>query len=287
MGAARVKEYPIGLLVTMDLNSLIDTPVDYENLTEDQMEGLEYALTRLRDKIRNVIELRFKDGMTYAAIGEQLGVSTARVSDMLQEGIYWLTNDADNVRYVSRGYSVHKRFLEKEKELTHRKRWTKFLQEHPAGTATRLSEIKFPRYTCVKFDKTSIETLEQLVALVQNEDWYEQIPTSNPAWAQRVIVVLLSIGAIDEDCIGCKIKKNNSKSEPIRVRRHIYKCENCHLYFTSYRKIRECRNCGYSLWGVWIYRDMEEYYRRREEEMRQEEHNMVVAEERHSTPAAR
>lgn len=286
MGTARVKEYPTGLLEVMDLNGLIDTPIDYGNLTEDQMEGLEYALTQLRDKIRNVIERRFKDRMTFAAIGNQLGVSTARVSDMLQEGIYHLTHDVDNVRYISKGYSVHKQFLENEKKLTHRKRWTKFLQEHPEGVSTRLSEIKFPRYTCVKLDKAGIETLEQLIALVQNEDWYEQIPTSNPAWAQRVIVVLLSIGAIDEDCIGCKIKGNSAKSAPIQVRSHIYKCWKCNDYFQSYRKIRECRNCGYSLRSVWVYEDMEEYYRRREEEMLQEENNMVVAEERHSTPAA-
>ncbi|MCC8173960.1 MAG: nucleotidyltransferase family protein [Odoribacter sp.] len=118
---------------------------------------------------------------------------------------------------------------------------------------------------------------QQLIALVQNEDWYGQIPTSNPAWAQRVIVVLLSIGAIDEDCIGCKVKKNNSKSEPIQVRGHIYKCENCHIFFKSFRRIDRCRNCGYYLRGAWIYEGMVEYYRRCEKEMLREDKCEVVA----------
>ena len=41
----RYKEYPANLLEAMKVNEIMGSDLDYENLSEDQMQGLTYALS--------------------------------------------------------------------------------------------------------------------------------------------------------------------------------------------------------------------------------------------------
>ena len=55
---------------------------DIETPTEDQILGLEFILGQLKESHREVVELHYKNCLTYRKISEQIGKSSARCSQI-------------------------------------------------------------------------------------------------------------------------------------------------------------------------------------------------------------
>lgn len=86
---------------------------DIEAPTEDQILGLEFILGQLKEYHREVIELHYKNGLTYRKISEQIGKSSARCSQIGITVIRRLQK-IDWMVWVEDGYQGH---LNKQKKL--------------------------------------------------------------------------------------------------------------------------------------------------------------------------
>lgn len=86
---------------------------DIEAPTEDQILGLEFILGQLKEYHREVIELHYKNGLTYRKISEQIGKSSARCSQIGITAIRRLQK-IDWMVWVEDGYQGH---LNKQKKL--------------------------------------------------------------------------------------------------------------------------------------------------------------------------
>jgi len=67
--------YPLNMLL-----SLLDaTTLEVPELTDDVLAGIEYALSRLTDREREVLRQRYEERKTYSAIGVDFNVTASTV----------------------------------------------------------------------------------------------------------------------------------------------------------------------------------------------------------------
>ena len=67
--------YPLNMLLTL----LDATTLEVPELTDDVLAGLEYALSMLTDREREVLHQRYEERKTYSAIGTSLHVTASTV----------------------------------------------------------------------------------------------------------------------------------------------------------------------------------------------------------------
>jgi len=67
--------YPLNMLLTL----LDATTLEVPELTDDVLAGLEYALSMLTDREREVLYQRYKERKTYSAIGAAFHVTASTV----------------------------------------------------------------------------------------------------------------------------------------------------------------------------------------------------------------
>lgn len=66
---------------------IMDNGFDMDNLPEDIEGTILYLASCISPRLPEIIELRYKRGLTINAIGEQLGISKTRVDQLLKKGI--------------------------------------------------------------------------------------------------------------------------------------------------------------------------------------------------------
>lgn len=79
--------YPMNLMLT--INEVISRmkPLETEDIEQDNIDGLLYAVTLLQERTQEVIRLRYAEKQTYKKIGEKLGISA--------EGAHYLVSQAE------------------------------------------------------------------------------------------------------------------------------------------------------------------------------------------------
>ena len=77
-----LKKEQRGKNISYPQNLLKALKYDIEVPTEDQILGLEFILGQLKESHREVVELHYKNGLTYRKISEQIGKSSARCSQI-------------------------------------------------------------------------------------------------------------------------------------------------------------------------------------------------------------
>ena len=77
--AAFKEPYPRNLFLTLEEDKWFDMHLDTENITEDMIEGLEYAISTLQPRDQRILKMRYKDKMTLSAIGREYDLSVERI----------------------------------------------------------------------------------------------------------------------------------------------------------------------------------------------------------------
>ena len=117
------EEYPLNLLKAMEaaktlFEFVVDTP------TEDQIKGLEYALSKLTERERQILHLRYQEHKTLKAIGEIIGVTSERIRSQESRAIFRLASPP-LLGYTKYGKDAYEQLIavkkaEKEKEYKER-----------------------------------------------------------------------------------------------------------------------------------------------------------------------
>ena len=95
------EEYPLNLMKAMEaakthFEFIADTP------TKDQIEGLEYALTQLTERERQILFLRYQERKTLREIGEIIGVTLERIRSQESRAIFRLAKPPRHTRITRR-----------------------------------------------------------------------------------------------------------------------------------------------------------------------------------------
>ena len=100
------EEYPYNLIATIIDESVweLDLPTE---MTEDHLAGLAFAISQLDGREQTIIRMRFEERQTYAQIGEHLGISLNRVSQVARKALRKLYHPR-NLKYYKYGLEGHK-----------------------------------------------------------------------------------------------------------------------------------------------------------------------------------
>lgn len=100
--------YPRNLLLTINEGTRHTVGIPIESITQDNINGLLFALTTLPDREQEMIRLRFVERWTYAAIGQVFGISLERTRQILVRAIRKL-RDPNHLPYIKHGLQGYER----------------------------------------------------------------------------------------------------------------------------------------------------------------------------------
>ena len=87
-------------------NLLKDINTDIKNPSDDQVLGLEFAIGQLKESEQEVIRLRYEQGLTYKAVSEQTGKSSARCGQLVKRALLRLQS-SNRIAWIVEGYQGH------------------------------------------------------------------------------------------------------------------------------------------------------------------------------------
>lgn len=116
-------EYPINLLKTIAAEQ---TRFEFnaDELTDDKLDGLNYIISSLTEREKQILQLRYQERKTLREIGEIIGVTLERIRSQEHRAIYRLSSPP-RLGYIKYGKATYERMIaeqkaEKEKEYNER-----------------------------------------------------------------------------------------------------------------------------------------------------------------------
>ena len=107
----RKKLYPVNLLTELSVNEKTEMNIDYENLTEDQLAGLNYILSCLTERNRTLIWEYYENYKSKRQIGEQYHLTEGRIRQCLAHALRTLSGNHQMFFYITNGYQVNMEYL--------------------------------------------------------------------------------------------------------------------------------------------------------------------------------
>lgn len=68
--------FPENILEEIRINKVSEKKIEYSELTVDQVKGLQYAVSQMKDRDSMILLCRYEDKMTYKEIGERFSISS-------------------------------------------------------------------------------------------------------------------------------------------------------------------------------------------------------------------
>lgn len=172
--------------------------LDSKNPTADQIYGLEFVLAQLKDMQQEVIHLRYEQGLTYKAIGEQIGRSGGRCSQICKQGLRRLGNTWRRL-WIIEGYEGRIANLE---ELAS-KCSKEFLAAGKAEQAALLLQTPetLPGITskqAKQLIKAGVVNIAALRELLNTDFWTWTISGIGEQSGKRIVNAMLNAGLMDE-----------------------------------------------------------------------------------------
>ena len=112
--------YPENLLSALRLNEETQRQIRYDELTDDQRKGLEYALSALTEREQVVLRRRFCDGLSCKTIALRYNLSENRAKCIVQDALRWLRKNAVWLYYITDGYEARTADLQKQLQTEER-----------------------------------------------------------------------------------------------------------------------------------------------------------------------
>ena len=146
--------------------NLIDESVWELNLptemTEDHLAGLAFAISQLDEREQTIIRMRFEERQTYAQIGEHLGISLNRVSQVARKALRKLYHPR-NLKYYKYGLEGYKVRQAEFEEAERKRAYTDKVM------ATTIYDLDFSVRTFNNLIRANCGNVGDLVALSEED----------------------------------------------------------------------------------------------------------------------
>lgn len=77
--------YPMNLMLLVNDGVFMFEPLKNEDIEQDNIDGLLYAVTLLPERTQKMIRLRYEERQTYTKIGKAMGITAERVRYLLRD----------------------------------------------------------------------------------------------------------------------------------------------------------------------------------------------------------
>ncbi len=159
--AASKEPYPLNLFLTLAADKWFNVQIPVDNITEDMVAGLEYALSALPPRDQKVIEMRYAQKMTYTAIAKEFDVTGERIRTLEHRSIARLHHPplVGYIKYGKRAYEERCDKIAQEKE----RRYSEDKYQR------RISELKISVRPINRLIAKGYETVKDIVELTEDE----------------------------------------------------------------------------------------------------------------------
>ena len=116
--AALKEPYPLNFLLTVQLDGIFHIePLANEDIKQDNIDGLLYAMSLLPERTQKMIRLRFEERQSFGKIAETMGLSLERVRYLISDAEVKLRrpNLYGYIKYGKLGRELRRAQLEEEK----------------------------------------------------------------------------------------------------------------------------------------------------------------------------
>ena len=161
---AKKKNYPANLLKYVKFNETYGFHIDYDNLTDDQLQGLEYILENvMSERNKLLLDLRYKKCMTYKEITTECNLTENRTQQLFREIHRRLSKLDGWAAYVPNGFVGHTEYL--KNLLTHAE--SLYCGERGIENSTHiyyqdLEQLGLTTYACHCFRRAGVQTVREL-----------------------------------------------------------------------------------------------------------------------------
>ena len=102
--------FPENILEEIGINKVSEKKIDYSRLTDDQVNGLLYAISQMKRRDSIILLCRYEDKMTYKEIGERFSITSERVLQLVAKGLRKLRHPV-RYCYIIWGYETYTQML--------------------------------------------------------------------------------------------------------------------------------------------------------------------------------
>ena len=185
--AAFKEPYPRNLFLTLAADKWFNVQIPVDNITEDMVAGLEYALSTLPPRDQKVVEMRYAQKMTYTAIAKEFDVTSERIRTLEHRSIAKLHHPPliGYIKYGKQAFEERCRRIEAEKEKHYDE--DKYLR--------RISDLNISVRPINRLIAKGYETVKDIVELT--EDDIVSIKDLGKKSIVEVAVELESLGITD------------------------------------------------------------------------------------------
>ena len=191
-------DYPANLLKDMGLN--------LTSLNEDQMIGLEYALSTLKLERRGYLEARYEQGKTYKEIGKENFCSGSAASTHCKQALNHMKKPEISV-WITEGFNGHTgKNNETIKAIKDR-----FIKEGKLKQASMLNQtpdvlVGISKQQAQFFFRAGYPLLGNIVELIENNGfWYDKVSGIGYTTGRRLLWLLAREGYVSRECEAYKI----------------------------------------------------------------------------------
>ena len=159
--AAFKEPYPRNLFLTLAADKWFNVQIPVDNITEDMVAGLEYALSTLPPRDQKVVKMRYAQKMTYTAIAKEFNITGERIRTLEHRSISRLRHPPliGYIKYGKHDYEERCRRIEAKKEKRYDE--DKYLR--------RISDLNISVRPINRLIAKGYETVKDIVELTEDE----------------------------------------------------------------------------------------------------------------------
>ncbi len=193
------KTYPANLLSAVRFNEIFETHLNYENLTGDQLKGLDYLLSKMTEREQIVVRNYFVDGMSRKAIGmKYAGMSENRVRQIIAHALKKMKG-REWAAYVLDGYEARSVSLEKAliiEETRYLKNYKIVGKKH--AYYQDLTVLNLPKRIVTGLGSAGVTTVRDLIIWVSFEGWVDRTHNLGSMSAELIMAELYNRNFLPE-----------------------------------------------------------------------------------------
>lgn len=168
---AKKRSYPANLLEALRINIETKSNINYYDLTDDQKNGLEYALSLLTEREATVFQHYYIDGMTKKAIAERYSITEYMIKKIIDNALRKYRRNKEWLFYISNGYEAHTDFLQQQLQSEEGEYCARCgIADSSHLYYQNISGLNFPARIYNPLSKHGIRTVRDLVIFVCSSD---------------------------------------------------------------------------------------------------------------------
>lgn len=183
------------LLKVVDICAYAGIELNYDNLSEDQVDGLEYAVGKLKNNEREILCLRYGEGMSFRMIGEQKGISATRAGQIHAGAVWKLRQPSYYVWYVE-GLEAH---YTRREACAERVRLRQQTSESTGILERSCMKIGIPYGMYTRLQKAGYGTIGKLQNAMKKSGWQNSVKGVGVKQADIIVCKMMEAGFVRED----------------------------------------------------------------------------------------